>query len=63
MGAEEHTMTAERRTLVLEVEPRTEPIVGLIREPDGASREFVGWLGLATALGSALGPLRSEDEV
>ena len=56
-------MTAERRTLVLEVEPRTEPIVGLIREPDGASREFVGWLGLATALGSALGPLRSEDEV
>ena len=62
MEVENDTMTTERRTLTLEVEPGTEPIVGRVREPDGASREFVGWLGLATVLGRVIGPLPSGPE-
>ena len=49
-------MTHARKLLTLEVEPGTDPIQGLVREDDGAAREFVGWLGLAAALEAVIAP-------
>jgi hypothetical protein len=46
--------------LTLEVEPGVEPISGRIQDSDGrrssgGPREFVGWLGLASALENLIG--------
>jgi hypothetical protein len=44
-----------RRRLTLELDSASEPITGRMREGNGHSRPFAGWLGLAAALGSFLG--------
>ena len=50
-------MTASTTTrLTLELDAATEPIQGRISEEGAASREFIGWLGLAAALGEVLKP-------
>ena len=43
-------LTEGRIQLQLEIETETEPITGLLRDPDGQTREFRGWLGLTSAL-------------
>jgi predicted ester cyclase len=48
-------MTGPKRTLTLELDSQAEPISGEIREGQGRSRPFVGWLALAGALRRALG--------
>lgn len=45
----------KRRRLTLELDSAAEPITGRMREENGHSRAFAGWLGLAAALGSFLG--------
>lgn len=47
-------MTEKTQTLTLELDSQAEPISGEIREGEGPSRPFVGWLGLAGALRRAL---------
>jgi hypothetical protein len=54
--------TDPRHTLTLEID-RAEPVTGRLREGEGTTEEFVGWLGLAKALERALGlaaPLESR---
>jgi hypothetical protein len=41
---------------ILEVDPDSEPIVGCLRDAEGRSFEFTGWLGFSSALGRALEP-------
>jgi hypothetical protein len=48
-------MTGKKHTLTLELDSQAEPISGEIREGEGPSRPFVGWLALAGALRRALG--------
>ena len=43
-----------RPTLTLEID-RREPISGRLRDGEGTNEEFVGWLGLASALERVLG--------
>jgi len=48
-------MRGEKATrLTLELDSRSEPISGRMRDETGTSRAFSGWLGLAAALGSIL---------
>jgi hypothetical protein len=42
------------KRLTLELDCESEPIGGRMLEEGGTSRPFVGWLGLASALGSVL---------
>jgi hypothetical protein len=41
---------------ILEVDPDSESIVGCLRDAEGRSFEFTGWLGFSSALGRALEP-------
>jgi hypothetical protein len=41
--------------LTLEIERATDPISGRVLDEAGGAREFVGWIGLASALEEALG--------
>ncbi|MDQ3587777.1 MAG: hypothetical protein M3350_11120 [Actinomycetota bacterium] len=38
----------------VEIETVSQPIAGALTDPDGERQEFVGWLGLASALENAL---------
>lgn len=42
--------TGSTRSFVLELEAEAQPLTGRVREDPGASVDFVGWLGLASAL-------------
>ena len=44
-----------RRILTLAIDPGSDPISGRLDDEEGSGEEFVGWLGLAKALESALG--------
>jgi len=44
-----------RKTITLEVDPRSEPITGSLAEEDGVSQPFVGWLAFASALQRLVG--------
>jgi len=44
----------ERRLVTLEFAPDADPIEGRIEDAGGKGHEFVGWLGLAAALQSAM---------
>jgi hypothetical protein len=48
----------DRIALTLELDRDAEPISGRLVAPDGSGEEFVGWLGLGTALQR----LTAEDE-
>src|SRR5262245_58568286 len=54
------SMARTRTTIVLELDETTDVPSGSARLPDGTTREFHGWLGLAEAIG-VLG--RSPDNV
>lgn len=41
--------------LTIELDPDTQPISGQMLHESGQRRPFSGWLGLAVALGAALG--------
>jgi hypothetical protein len=43
-----------RKHLILELDPDSEPIEGSLRNAEGQSFEFIGWLGFSSALGKAL---------
>jgi hypothetical protein len=45
----------DQTRLVLELRSVTEPIEGRMCTEEGRSHDFVGWLGLATALRGVLG--------
>ena len=45
-----------RVTLELDLDPSSDPIRGLLTDATGTKQEFVGWLGLATAIGELLTP-------
>jgi hypothetical protein len=55
-------MKEESLRLMIELDPRTQPISGKMFHETGQSRQFTGWLGLAAALGAALknGPPQTE---
>jgi hypothetical protein len=65
---------AHRKRLILELDPDSEPIIGCLRDAEGRTFQFTGWLGFSSALGQALqpmgvppsasqdGPERAEDE-
>jgi hypothetical protein len=56
-------MPGERlKRLILELDSEAEPIEGRMRTEGGASRKFVGWLGLAAALRGVLGDPGSAPE-
>ena len=40
----------DERKLTLDVDGAAEPIAGALRDEDGTTRAFAGWLGLAAAL-------------
>ncbi|MEJ7875943.1 MAG: hypothetical protein WKF62_04715 [Solirubrobacterales bacterium] len=44
------TMRGGRLSLRLELEAGSEPIRGHLVAADGATEEFIGWLGLAAAI-------------
>ena len=50
----------DRITLVLDIEPAADPIRGRLSTPDEEAQEFVGWLGLASAIERLL-TLASHD--
>jgi hypothetical protein len=52
MSAPSETSAVKRLTLELDCD--SDPIGGRMLEEGGTSRPFVGWLGLASALGSVL---------
>lgn len=47
-------MPEESRRIRLEIDGEQGPLHGRVAEADGPSREFEGWLGLLTVLGSLL---------
>jgi hypothetical protein len=47
---------APRKRFMLELDPDSEPIVGSLRDAEGRTYDFVGWLGFSSALGQALSP-------
>jgi hypothetical protein len=53
-------MAATSITIVLELDETTDSPFGSARLPDGRSREFHGWLGLAKAIDALAGTARSH---
>jgi hypothetical protein len=47
---------------MLVVDPVADPIVGRLEDEGASGRDFVGWLGLATALEALLSRRPAEDE-
>lgn len=47
--------------LELDIEPRSEPIVGVLTDPSGRRLPFSGWTGLAAALGRLTGASTDSD--
>lgn len=45
---------SSRLHLTLDLEAEAEPISGTFADPDGRQSDFVGWVGLAAALGEIL---------
>jgi len=43
-----------RKQFILELDAEARPIVGSLRDAEGQSIEFIGWLGFSAALGQAL---------
>ena len=41
--------------LTLELRQSSDPLAGRVVDPDGRTHEFVGWVGLASALAEVLG--------
>ena len=48
-------------TIVLELDETTDSPSGCARRPDGTTREFHGWLGLAEAIGVLGRPPEADD--
>jgi hypothetical protein len=46
----------QQRTFTLRVNVEAEPIAGDLADEGGAAQEFIGWLGLASALEALLAP-------
>lgn len=44
------------------VDPNSEPIVGRLEDERASGRDFVGWMGLATALETLLSTRLAEGE-
>jgi hypothetical protein len=57
-------MKQETLRLMIELDPRKQPISGQMLNETGQIHPFTGWLGLAAALGAALnaGTPQVEDE-
>lgn len=56
---------SKRTALHLDLDLKSEPIEGEVRADGGRTRPFVGWLGLTSALESAVGdgdPIEPEGE-
>ena len=64
-------MADAKPELVIELDRGSDPLSGRVRNQDGERRSFVGWLGLAHAIGRALeddpepshGPVRNQPTV
>jgi hypothetical protein len=54
-------VTSNALTVVLEVEPASDPIRGIARDRAGTERPFTGWVELATALEQSLDGKRELD--
>jgi hypothetical protein len=53
---------APRLQFTLAIDPASEPIAGAIKDGQGRSVEFSGWLGFAAALEELLGTLRQTPK-
>jgi hypothetical protein len=51
-----------RLQFTLAIDPASEPIAGAIKDAQGQSVEFSGWLGFAAALEDLLGTLRQTPK-
>jgi hypothetical protein len=54
--------TPQLRRFSLVVDPLADPIVGRLEDECASGRDFVGWLGLATALEALLSHRPAEGE-
>jgi hypothetical protein len=54
--------TPQLRRFTLVVDPLAEPIAGRLEDERASGRDFIGWLGLATALEALLSTRPAEGQ-